>query len=123
MSFKVGGYLTVWEIEPVRETIVKARVTSSRKNKQTGEYEDDFSGFVKFCGTATAAKALKLAPRDRIKLGDIEVTRRYDKEKKTDYTDFKIWSFEMANSAGTVAQSENKEVDNGEVENNMPLPF
>lgn len=99
MAFKTNGYLTIWEIKPISDTMTKARVSSSRKNKQTGEYETDFSGFVTFNGTSAASKAANLRERDRIKLGDVDVTNRYDKERDVTYTNFRIWSFEMADEA------------------------
>ena len=51
----------------------------SRKNKNTGEYETDFSGYVGFVGTVAAKKAAQLKEKDRIRLGDVDVTTKYDK--------------------------------------------
>lgn len=58
MGFRNGAYATIWEVKPVSDTNTKARISVSRKNKQTGQYETDFSGFVEFIGTAAASKAL-----------------------------------------------------------------
>ena len=74
------------------------RLSISRKNKETDQYEDEFSGFCMFIGEARA-KAEHLKERDRIKLGDVDVTRRYDKEKNREYYTFKVFSFEMADEA------------------------
>lgn len=60
----------------------------------TGEYETDFSGFVSFLGSAAARKAAGLKERDRIRLGDVDVNNRYDKEKQITYTNFNVFSFE-----------------------------
>jgi hypothetical protein len=73
--------------------MTKGRVSISRKNRDTGEYVQDFSGFITFVGTAAARKALSLKERDRIQLGDVDVSNRYVKEKNTTYTDFKVFSF------------------------------
>lgn len=105
MSFKTNGYLTIWEVTPVSDTLVKARVSSSRKNRQTNEYETDFSGFITFNGTSAANKARGLRERDRIKLGDVDVTTKYDKERNVTYTNFRVWSFEMANESGSASHS------------------
>lgn len=78
MGFRQGSFATIWQVEPVKDTITKAKITTSRKNKSTGEYETDFSGFVTFLGTAAASKAAKLKEKDRIKLGDVDVTRKWD---------------------------------------------
>lgn len=106
MGFRPGAYMTIWEVKPIKDTVTEARVSCSRKNKMTNEYEEDFSGFVRFCGTATAGKALSLQPRDRIKVGDTDVRRRYDKEKKVEYTDFLIWSFELLNNSESVGNGD-----------------
>lgn len=99
MGFRTGNYASVWEVKPVSEAFVKARINTSAKNRSTGEYEQDFSGWVAFIGSATAKKAAKLKPKDRIKLGDVDVTYKYDKEKKQGFTDFKVFSFELASEA------------------------
>ena len=50
MGFRNGGYATVWSVESTRPNVTKVRLSTSRKNKQTGEYEQDFSGFCNFVG-------------------------------------------------------------------------
>lgn len=85
MGFRTGAFAKVWKVEPFSETNVKLRISISRKNKQTGEYEQDFSGFANAIGTAAAKKAACLKEGDRIKLGDIDVTTKYDKAKDVTY--------------------------------------
>ena len=51
MGFRSGSFAKVWEVSPVNDTSTKLRISVSRKNKQTGEYEQDFSGFVMCVGT------------------------------------------------------------------------
>lgn len=114
MGFRQNTYATVWSVEPVSDTYTKCRISISRKNKNTGEYETDFSGFVGFAGTAAARKAAALKPRDRIKLGDVDVTNRYDKEKEKEYISFKVFSFEIEESQagqphGTAVVEENNQ--------------
>lgn len=82
MGFRTGAYAKVWEVTPMSDTSTKVRLSVSRKNKQTNEYEQDFSGFVLAIGTAAAKKAACLKEGERIKLGDVDVTTKYDKEKK-----------------------------------------
>lgn len=98
MGFRTGNYATIWEVTPSSDTMTRARISTSRKDKETGKYDTDFSGFVAFIGTATAKKAANLKERDRIKLGDVDVTTKYDKDKKITYTNFTIFSFENANT-------------------------
>ena len=95
MGFRTGAYAKVWEVTPMSDTSTKVRLSVSRKNKQTNEYEQDFSGFVLAIGTAAAKKAACLKEGERIKLGDVDVTTKYDKEKKVTYTNFKMFSFEV----------------------------
>ena len=125
MGFRTGAFAKVWEVKPFSDTSVKLRLSVSRKNKQTGEYEQDFSGFVNAVGTAAAKKAASLKEGDRIKIGDVDVTTKYDAEKKTTYTNFKMFSFELDDGA-SAPKSGNTEpqpsVDSGEVDDSR-LPF
>lgn len=125
MGFRTGAYATIWETNAVSESFIKARISISVKNKQTDQYEDEFTGFVAFVGTATAKKAAVLKARDRIKLGDVDVTNTYDREKKREYTNFKIFSFEMADgqsNSSAAPKEKAKPVDEGEPEpDNLPF--
>lgn len=126
MGFRTGAYAKVWKVEPFSDTSTKLRISVSRKNKQTGEYEQDFSGFANAVGTAAAKKAACLKEGDRIKLGDVDVTTKYDKGKDTTYINYKIFSFEVDGSEGTASKPNNTEpqptVDSGEVDD-ARLPF
>lgn len=97
MGFREGAFAMVWEVRPVKDTLTKARVTISRKDRTTGEYVQDFGGFIDFVGTACATKALKLKSKDKIKLCGVDVSNRYDKEKRIEYTNYKVFDFEMEN--------------------------
>lgn len=125
MGFRKDAYATVWSVEPKGNTLTKARISISRKNKQTGEYEQDFSGFVDFVGTAAAQRASALKERDRIKLGDVDVTTKYDKDSRISYTNYKVFSFDIQDE--TPQQNSPREepttnVDDGEVDGS-DLPF
>ena len=72
MGFRTGAYAKIWEVTPMSDTSTKVRLSVSRKNKQTNEYEQDFSGFVLAIGTAAAKKAACLKEGERIKLGDVD---------------------------------------------------
>ena len=95
MGLKNGTFATVWEVKKGNGNYTDVRLSTSRKNKQTDQYETDFSGFVRFIGTAHQ-NASSLKEKDRIKIGDFEVTNNYDKEKKVTYTNFAVFSFESA---------------------------
>ena len=94
MGFKQDArFVKVWEIENKGNYHIVS-LSTSKKNKDTGEYETDFSNkFVRFIGTAHTL-AMDLKKGDAIKLGNCEVTNRYDKEKNTTYTNYLVYSFE-----------------------------
>jgi hypothetical protein len=127
MGFRKEAFATIWSVESTSDTLTKARISISRKNKQTGEYDTDFSGFVSFVGTAAAKKAAGLKEKDRIRLGDVDVTNKYVKEKNITYTNYKIFSFETQNeidgtSRNTESPEPKKPVDDGEIDDDR-LPF
>ena len=126
MGFRTGAYARIWEVSPFSDTSVKLRLSVSRKNKQTDEYEQDFSGYANAIGTAAAKKAACLKEGDVIKLGDVDVTTKYDKEKKVTYTNYKIFSFEVDGGSTPAPKPANTEpqpaVDSGEVDDSR-LPF
>lgn len=128
MGFRKDAYCTVWSVDPVSDVQTKARISISRKDKQTGEYTEDFSGFVSFFGTAAAKKAACLKERDRIKLGDVDVRSKYDKVKNITYYNFNVYSFEVQNGAGgghsggEQPSSPQSTVDEGNIDDSR-LPF
>lgn len=127
MGFRKDAFCTVWSVDPVSDVQTKARISISRKDKQTGEYTEDFSGFVSFFGTAAAKKAATLKERDRIKLGDVDVRSKYDKAKNITYYNFNVYSFEVQNGAagrsgGVQPSSPQPTVDEGNIDDSR-LPF
>ena len=124
MGFRPGSYAKVWAVEPKSDTNTMVRLSISRKNKQTGGYDEDFSGFVAFVGTAAAKKAACLKEGARIKLGDVDATSKYVKEKKKTYYNFKCFSFDIESDAPTAETTNDPQpvVDSGEVDDSR-LPF
>lgn len=125
MGFRTGAYAKVWEVSPMSDTSTKVRMSISHKNKQSGEYEQDFSGFVLCVGTATAKKAAQLREGSRIKIGDCDVTTKYDEQRKTTYTNFKMFSFENDGDESSPSPDRTAlepTVDEGEIDDNR-LPF
>jgi len=99
MGFRNGAFASVWSVEPGKGNFTKVRLSISRKNKD-GQYEQDFAGYCTFISQAHA-KAARLKEKDRIKLGDVDVSNSYDKDKQKEYVNFKVFDFEMADAAGS----------------------
>ena len=125
MGFRKDTYATVWEIKPKSETMTNGRISINRKDKQTDQYVQDWGGYVTFLGTACASKAAKLKPKDRIRLGDVDVTNKYDKERQTTYTNFNIYSFELADNTNVGGQNRQQTPDTVSEDSDLSgdLPF
>ena len=111
MGFRTGAWAKVWAVEQKSSTWTKCRISISRRNKQTGEYEPDFSGFADFTGTAAAAKAAELHEGDSIRLGDVDVVRVWDKERQKEYINFKVFSFEIDGQQNPARQVDGNTVE------------
>lgn len=129
MSYRKGARATCWSVQPVSDTMTKVNISTDGKTRD-GTYEKDFSGFVAFLGTANAKKALSLKAKDHIILGDCEVKMTYGEDKKPRYTNFNVYSFEIAenksSSGGSDSSSYQKKVDEGVDHNPVEesrLPF
>ncbi len=103
MGFKNGGYASVFSVSKGQGNFYDVNIATSRKRRDTNEYETDFRGFVRFVGNAATAianldgmnaKNNGNLPIARIKLGDVDVTNSYNRETKKSYTNFVVFSFE-----------------------------
>ena len=103
MGFRNGAWATVWEVKNGAGNYTDVRLSTSKKNKQTDQYETDFSGFVRLVGEAHT-NAAALHEKSRIKIGDCDVTNRYSKEKQETYTNFVVFSFENMTENGQNTQ-------------------
>lgn len=87
-----GSIATLWSVE-AGEKSTRGRISVSKKNKETGEYEQEFSGYVRFIGKGHHT-VKSLAEKDKIRITEFEVTTRYDKEKNITYTNYTVWDCE-----------------------------
>ena len=111
MGFRTGAHAKVWDVKPKSDYITDLRISTSFKNKKTDQWEEDFSGFVTVYGTAAASSAAKLKKGDKIKLGDCDVTTKYVPEKKTTYTNYKLFSFDIDLGSTTMSDADSGEVE------------
>lgn len=88
--FGNNNYAKIWETDRL-EHYTTCKITTSRKNKQTNQYETDFSAKVRFVW-----KAHEKHPQsgDKIKITSCAVTNKYDKEKKITYTNYIVFDYE-----------------------------
>lgn len=122
MGLKNGGFATCWDFkESPSGKYRDVQISTRAKNYKTGEFETDFSRWVRFIGEA-AQSAATLTRGDRIKITDFEVTATYDKAKAQEYVNFKIWGFEPADSSKTNAKPADIEADPSDDEEEK-LPF
>lgn len=112
-DLKYGTVATFWKANEVKGKTVDAQISISKKNKQTDQYETDFSGFVRFCGDAMVEFVKGLKEKDKIEIESFELTNHYDKEKKVTYTNVSVFAAKMAdfNNSGTNAPSNAKKDD------------
>jgi len=124
MGLRTGGcYAKVWKIEP-KEKYTKVQISISKKDKATGQYETDWSGFTNFVGQAHTEIA-KYKEGDRIKIEEFEVTNKYDKEKKQTSTYCSVFKISDASSNNSHAEkpAEAKSPDAPVQGNPEDLPF
>ena len=115
-------------VDSVSDRLTTARISISRKDKNTGEYKTEFSKFVKFAGTAAARKALSLREKDRIRLLEVDYYESPGKNEGEYYQNFMVYDFEIQDrddyNRGSAPQPA-RTVDDGEVdaEDDSRLPF
>jgi hypothetical protein len=98
--FGTNNYCTLWGIEDKGKYSV-VEMSTSRKDKETGEYTTDFSSkFVRFIGEAhNKLKKYGYSRKDRIKLTNCGVTTDKGNDDRW-YTNFLVFDFEDANGDG-----------------------
>jgi len=95
MGFYKDNIGTIWSVED-KGKFSTAQITTGKKNKDTGEFEQDFNGFVTMIGTAhEKAKALQIPEKKGVKIrfSNGDVTTNYVPDKKITYTNYKLFSF------------------------------
>lgn len=94
MGFRCGAFATCWEVKQGKGNWADVRLSIGRKNNQGG-FDQDFGAFCMFIGTANA-KAERLKPKTRIKLKDIDVSVKYNKDQGREYVNYKVFDFDFA---------------------------
>lgn len=94
MGFRNGAYATVWKVKAGKGNYKEVQLSVSRKNKNTGEYQTEFSAWVRFVGMANE-RAEQLEEKSRIKIEACDVTNSYDRGKRITYTNYTVFDFEV----------------------------
>lgn len=107
---RVGGFARLWNYTD-KGNFANARVSTSRKAGQDGNYETDFQdGFV--CLSGEAYKKIKEieVPDNGISIiiTNCDVRSKYVPDKKTTYTNFYIYDFEVVDGSSGGAKSQSK---------------
>ena len=127
-----GTLCTFWKVQRVADNgkTCDVQISVSKKNKQSGEYETDFSGFVKFCGENLVKFAQSLQEKDKIDIDSFELTNKYDKEKKVTYYNVSVFAAKKHEYDGNNSGGNNNSASNGDGFMNIPdgvedegLPF
>ncbi len=122
MGFRKNAFAKVWSVEG-KDNYTKVRLSISRKDKESGEYVEDFSGFVSLIGTAHS-KAKSLKEKDRIQIKECDVTTKYDKEKDKQYTYYKIFNLEILDENIKKTETDEKDENEGFVDaGDEQIPF
>lgn len=103
MGFGNGKIAKIWELN-AKEKYYEIKLSTSKKDKATNEYKQDFRSYVRFIGKANE-KAKTLTGREMIKLIDTECTNNYDKDKNTTYTNYLCYDFEIFKSGNEEGES------------------
>ena len=88
-GFSVGSKCKVFEIEKKNDTWCKCKI-SIRHKEDDGTYETDFNRVVDFFGKA-ASQIMEEGEGAFVRLAEISVTRKYDKEKQKEYFNFSVF--------------------------------
>lgn len=107
MGLSFGGQyktkLTTWDKKAyAKYTDVKCSV--SNKKKDSDEYETTFSSYVRMIGKAHD-KAVNLMERDRIVINNIDITAKWNAEKKCMDVRFVCFDFDKVDKDGNVIGS------------------
>ena len=101
--FSNGSYAKLWEVKPEEgKNYTEARISTSVKDKQTGNYRQDFGAYVRMVGDAHT-KVSNMNEGDRFKIIKCGVSNNFDKDKQRTYVNYVIFDIEPANSSEAVS--------------------
>lgn len=139
MGFTKGAYARIWSVDD-EGNYSTANISVSKKNQDTGNYDLEFShGYVRLVGWAhEKAKKLDLPNREQFKAGgykgvpiqilSCDVSNKYDPKKKTVYTNYVVFGFEVQEGTQTTteeqeqkAEMSKKKIEDQEDDDDLPF--
>ena len=114
MGFGVNSYAKIKEVVEKHDNYSVCKITVTKKNKLTNEYELQFSAHCRFVGNAHKSVPMK---DQRIKITSCDVTNCYkDKDGKLQFTknpQYVVFGYELQESQGASAPMPYNPYDNG----------
>ena len=108
--FSNGSYATVWNVTTDDNGRVKVELSTSRKDRESGQYTTDFSSkYVNFVSDAKAVGA-DLHRGDRIRIDECGVSNGYNKETQKGYTNFFVFKAEKVERRSTPESATDEDV-------------
>lgn len=106
MGFRDGAFCKLWKLDTSGK-YPTGQISISRKDKDTGEYVDDFSGYVTFIGDAANA-VKKLPAQARFKIKGCDVSRIWSKEKQREFINFRVFDLEDVTNTRSTSNDQQK---------------
>ena len=103
--FSVNSYAKIKEVEDKGNYSV-CKISISKKNKQSGKYETDFVGKVRFVGQSHLQRPLK---DQKIKITSCGVSNCYVKDDKLDFLNiptYTVFAYELQEDSNNSSSSE-----------------
>ena len=114
MGFSNGSFCKIKEVVEKHDNYSVCKITITKKNKLTNEYELQFSAHCRFVGNAH--KSVPMADQ-RIKIKSCDVTNCYkDKDGNLQFTknpQYVVFGYELQESQGASAPQFHNPYDNG----------
>ena len=114
MGFSQGSFAKIKEVVEKQPNYTVCKVTITKKNKLTNEYELQFSAHCRFVGNAHKSVPMK---DQRIKITSCDVTNCYkDKDGKLQFSknpQYVVFGYELQESNNASANANFNSYDNG----------
>ena len=119
MGFRSGAYASVFSVKRGNGNYYDVNITTSHKDRGSGNYVRDFGAFVRFAGDAAnvvakydgkSSKDNGNRPLARVKLGDVDTTNTYNAAKGITYTNHVVFTCEEVDGSSTGNYSANTSI-------------